>query len=301
MKRLLCFIFLASTVTAAQTTVPAQSGLASPESLLHPSRYQQYCSGFISKQTFSRDKHVIGDSYAPYATRFQTGSTIYLAGKDISVGDRYTILREISDTNRQTIFPSQRKLQEQLGHLYQELGIAVVKKITEKGIVAEIEFACDTTVSGDFLVPFEQREQLYFRPGKKFVAYGVPRSRPSGVIVQGKEFDVELGKGNIAYVNLGAKDGLKPGDYLRIVRGYSKSSMPEIDKISLEAKTREDTQVAPANVGEADLDHMPDRGIGECFVITATPESSSCLITRSLEAIELGDVVEKDQTQSDQE
>jgi hypothetical protein len=296
MKRLLCFVFLASAVAAAQTGVPAVSGLASPESSLRPSRYEQYCSGFISKQTFSRDKHVIGDSYAPYATRFQTGSTIYLAGKDFTVGDRYTILREIKDTNRQTIFPAERKLQEQLGHLYQELGIAVVKKVTEKGIVAEIEFACDTTVPGDFLVPFEQREQLNFRAGKKFTVYGVPRSKPTGVIVQGKEFDVELGKGNIAYVNLGAKDGVKPGDYLRIIRGYSKSSMPLIDKISLETKTREDTQVAPAPVGESDLDRMPDRGIGECFVMTATPESSTCLITRSLEVIELGDVVEIDRT-----
>lgn len=300
MKSLLCFVFLASTVAVAQTEVPAVSGLASPESSLHPTRYEQYCAGFISKQTFSRDKHVIGDSYAPYATRYQTGSTIYLGGKDFAVGDRYTILREIKDTNEQTTFPEERKRQAALGHLYQELGIAVVKKITEKGVIAEIEFACDTTVSGDFLVPFEQREPLNFRPGKKFTTYGVPRSKPSGVIVQGKEFDVELGKGNIAYVNIGAKDGLKPGDYLRIVRGYSKASMPLIDKISLSAKTREDTQVAPAPTGEADLDHMPDRGIGECFVITATPESSTCLITRSLETIELGDVVEIDRTAGEQ-
>ena len=301
MKSLLCFVFLASTIAVSQTGVPAQSGQASPESSLHPSRYEQYCSGFISKQTFSRDKYVIGDSYSPYATRFQTGSIIYLAGKDFSVGDRYTIMREIKDTNRQTTFPAERKLQAQLGHLYQELGIAVVKKITEKGIVAEIEFACDTTVPGDFLVPFEQREQLSFRPGKKFTVYGAPRTKPSGMVVLGKEFDVELGKGNIAFVNLGAKDGLKPGDYLRIIRGYSKNEMPLISKISLKAKTREDTQVNPAPTGEVDLDHMPDRGVGECFVITAMPESSTCLITRSLETVELGDAVELDRTTGDQQ
>ncbi|HEX8924311.1 MAG TPA: hypothetical protein VF786_00890, partial [Terriglobales bacterium] len=205
MKSLVCFLFLASAMAVSQTGVPATSGQASPESLLHPSRYEQYCAGFLSKQTFSRDKHVIGDSYSPYATRFQTGSTIYLAGKDFNVGDRYTILREIQDTNRQTTFPAERKLQASLGHLYQEMGTAVVKKITPKGVVAEIEFACDTTVPGDFLVPFEQREPLTFRSGRKFVVYGVPRTKPSGVIVQGKEFDVELGKGNIAYINLGSK------------------------------------------------------------------------------------------------
>jgi hypothetical protein len=44
---------------------------------------------------------------------------------------------------------------------------------------------------------------------------------------------------------------------------------------------------------------MPDRGIGECFVITATPETATCLITRSLETIELGDVVEVEPSASE--
>ena len=292
MKSLLCFIFLASAMAVSQTDVRAQSGQAANETSLHPSRYQQYCSGFLSKQTFSREKHVIGDSYSPYATRYATGSIIYLAGKDFAVGERYTILREIKDTNQQTTFPAERKLQATLGHMYQEMGIAVVRNVTEKGVAAEIEFACETTVPGDFLVPFEEREPLMFRSGQKFVVYGVPRTKPTGSIVQGKEFDAELGKGNIVYINIGAKDSAKPGDYMRIIRGYSKKDMPLIDKVSLQAKTVEDTQVDPAKTSAADLDRMPDRGIGECIVITATPDTSTCLITRSLETIELGDVVD---------
>ncbi len=69
----------------------------------------------------------------------------------------------------------------------------------------------------------------------------------------GKDFDSQLGTGHKIYINVGANQGVKIGDYFRAVRSYDADLNDPVDSLSFKAAIAEDTQkktpsVDPANV-----------------------------------------------------
>lgn len=292
MKKLLCFLTMATGVALAQAAPFASAPTSHSAKIVETSNFQLYCSGFISHQTFPRSQYITGGDFAPHSSRFGVGDQVFLAGTGYEVGQRYAILREVRDPNGQMMFGKQSKLLKQAGHLYDEIGWLQVRNVEKDSAVGVIEFSCDAAVPGDFLTAYQKKTPLQLRPAQEFHAYGVPRGQATGQILMGKEFDGILGTDHIAYVDIGANKGLKPGDYLRITRSGRRDEMSPIDALSLGATMKEDTQVKPAKTSYKDLDRVPRRGLGQAIVLSVTEESATILITRALEDIQLGDGVE---------
>jgi len=294
MKRLPLIVFLplAVALAFAQKIELLQEPNAPPMPK-GPSALQLYCGGFIEHRNLPRDKYIIGAADSPHATRYGRNDTVYLAGKGYQVGERYLVVREVHDPNHQEMWPHQGRRLASLGHLYQELGFLVITHVGDHATISSFTFPCDTAVPGDFLIPFEPREILYFRTDDTgFREFDYKTKGPRGEIVLGKEFDSMLGRGSIAYINLGSKQGLKPGDYLIVTRSYSPRDMIPVDTVSLHAKTREDTQTNAPSVSTRNLDNMPRRGIGEVMVTNVTPDTATVIIIKSLAEIQLGDSVQ---------
>lgn len=121
----------------------------------------------------------------------------------------------------------------------------------------------------------------------------------------GKDFDSVLGTGMKLYLNMGSNQGVKVGDYFRVVRSYTATLNDPVDSLSFKTWTSEDTQMRPpafeanrftktkgANIHVGDL---PRRGIGEVVVLSVTPTSSSAMVVFALEDVYAGDTVELDQ------
>ncbi len=299
MKRILGLIVLAAPMLlwAQQepgATAPSVSSLSTNLTVRNqaPTYSDIYCAGFVTKENLPKANFVAGGLHTPHTTKFGSRDIVYLEGPGYAVGNRYTVLRKVTNPNRYEMFPGQHSLLSRSGNEYAEIGRVVITDLDKNSAVGSVEFSCQPMVPGDILVKFEEKQMIQYKntttPFKRYAPY----SGVAGRIIDGKEFDQVLGTGQKVYVNIGANKGLKPGDYLRITRNYRPSEMDPIDELSLKPPSSEDTSKDPAKVSKHDLNNLPYRGIGEMIVISVTPETATGMITLALEDIQVGDVVE---------
>jgi hypothetical protein len=238
---------------------------------------------------------------SPHETRFagnpSGNSYIYLSGPGYAVGNRYSVVRRVEDPDRYESMPGLHKLLKDAGDEYFDIGRVVVTYIDKEVAVGQIEFSCEPMTPGDILMPFHEKEMVKFRKGHVEFARFAPYGGVTGRIVDGKDFDQELGAGQKVYVNIGANKGLHPGDYLRVVRNYDPSTMYPVDRLSLYPPYYSDESKHNVKLTNRDYKKLPYRGVGEMVVLSVTPDTATCMITMSLEDVLVGDVVavEKEQ------
>lgn len=299
MKRISLFVLLVSSVALwAQDqpapTAPQKFSSNVAERQLAPTYSDLYCSGFVSKENIPTTNHIVGGFNSPDQSRFIGHEFVYLTGAGYAVGNRYTVLRKVTDANRQEMFAGQHSLLDKSGIEYAELGRIVVTRMEKEAAVGQIEFNCQPIVAGDFVVPFQEKQAVQFRAAKVKFQEFAPFSGTAGRIIDSKDFDQVLGMGAKVYVNIGANKGLKPGDYLRITRNYDPKDMSTLDQQSLYAPTTDDTVRIKdsAKVKNSDLKKLPYRGVGELIVLSVTPETATGMITFALQDVQIGDMVE---------
>src|SRR5437867_12920796 len=117
--------------------------------------------------------------------------------------------------------------------------------------------------------------------------------------------------GQIAHMNVGSNQGVKVGDYFRAVRAYEADLRDPVDSISFKASTVEETQKRPPSIeakrftkGKGPQIHvrdLPRRAVGEVVVIGVTPTTATGMIVFALEDVHVGDGVELDEQQQQQQ
>lgn len=266
-----------------------------------PSYSQLYCSGFVTRRVIPRTNYVLGSKESPHADSFPGHAQLFLGGPGLAEGERYSLLRQIKDPDRETSSPEQRDRFEKLGALYEEVGWVTVHSIKQGVSVASFDFACDAALRGDIVVPYEEKLPIAYRTvDDPTDAFRDSAGAVKGHILASKDFVDLLGTGHIVYTDFGSAKGARPGDYLFILRGYAPRDLNKIDRASesLPRGAEADFSVVkPAHL-KADADsRSPEHVLGEVLVLNATPESSTAIITRSFAEMELGDVVEAEDTQ----
>src|SRR5271169_1096318 len=160
---------------------------------------------------------------------------------------------------------------------------------------------------GDVATPYVEKPAVAFHVPGHFDRFAPANGKLSGRIVLGKDFDSLLGTGMKLYMNMGSNQGVKVGDYFRVVRTYTATLRDPVDSLSFKAQTSEDTQARPPsfeadrftrtkgpNIHVADL---PRRAVGEVVVLNVTPTASSAMVVFALEDVLAGDTVELDEQQ----
>ena len=97
---------------------------------------------------------------------------------------------------------------------------------------------------------FRGKTANYLPRARAFRPFLAPSNgKLSGRIVLGKDFDGVLGTGMKLYMNLGSNQGVKVGDYFRVVRSYTATSARSGGLALLQnATTSEDTPDASSHV-----------------------------------------------------
>jgi len=296
MRHLIVAITLLSGSILAQASaspeVPTSSSPANG-----PSYSQTYCAGFVTRRSIPRTNFVAGAKESPHEDRFPGRSLLFLGGPALVEGQRYSLLRQLDDPNREDSSPEQRKRLAKLGALYQDVGWVTVRS-TEKGTaIASFDFACDAAIPGDIVVPYQEKPKVAFRTKDPSIDAFVPRSEDTvkGHILGAKEFDGLLGPGQIVYTDFGKGKGAQPGDYLMIVRGYAPGDLNEIDRASEDLpKGAESSAINQAKLRPDADKRLPQRVVGEMLVLSLNAESSTALITRAFSEMQLGDMVESE-------
>lgn len=309
MKRALAAVLLAIPLTVvAQDQAPA----AAPEAAYVPSTnlkvHEQQptysdinCAGFVTKEHISNADHVLAGLNMPHETRMagnpSGNSYVYLEGPGYAVGNRYSVVRRVKDMDRYESLNGLHKLLASSGEEYSDIGRVVVTYIDKEVAVGQIEFSCEAITPGDMLIPFHEKEMVKFRQGHVEFARFAPYGGTSGRIIDGKDFDQDMGPGQKVYVNIGANKGIHPGDYLRIERNYDPSLMFDVDQLSLNPPYYSDESQNNVRLTKADYKKLPYRGVGEMVVLSVTPDTATGMITMALEDVLVGDVVEVEKEQ----
>jgi len=314
---LLVLLMMTATLAASQrsttASTPDASGIIDTSVNLPFVRFQTptaadiYCAGFLTKERVPDANYVNGGLQTPGSTKFGIGELIYLAGSGYQTGQLYSVVRETRDLNEYEIYPGRAKLMAAAGRPYGEIGRVRVIDTRSHSAIAQVEFSCDPINPGDVVLPFVEKEPIIFRVPERFDRFAPANGKLTGRIVLGKDFDSELGTGMKLYMNLGSNQGVKVGDYFRVVRSYSATLHDPVDSLSFKARTSEDTQMNPPsfeanrftrtkgpNIHVGDL---PRRAVGEVVVLSVTPTASSGMVVFALEDVYAGDTVELDERQ----
>ena len=293
-----------ATADVPQGTAPSSASFPT-ERVQTPTYADLYCAGFISKQILPDANYVVGGLETPSTTKFTRGDVVYLQGTGYSAGAEYEIVRALRDVNEYEMYPGQRKLLKETGQPYEEVGRVRIIDTRSRMAIARIEYACDGINPGDTAIPFAEKLTVAFRTPAKFDLFLPSSSKLSGRIVMGKDFDSQLGTGHKVYINLGANQGVKVGDYFRAVRSYDADLNDPVDSLSFKAAIAEDTQMKTPSVdphmftkGNGPVIHvrdLPRRSVGEIVIIGVTPTTATGMIVFSLEDVHAGDNVEVDQ------
>jgi hypothetical protein len=315
MKRTILFLLLfAPIMSLAQQSgsgdaTPAGTVLTSAnfptERVLTPTAADLYCAGFVSKPLESKEKFVAAGLDSPFTARFANGELIYLNGKTYEAGQEYTVVRELVDPNRYELFPGQWSALKAAGQPYEEVGRVQVVDTRHKMAIARVEFSCDTVLAGDYVIPFVEKPTVAFHSPMRFDRFSQANGQVSGRIVLAKDFDSELGNGSKVYLNIGANQGLKVGDFMQAVRSYEATTHNVVDALSFKAYTKDPTQSKQITLDPGFLNKtsgpavhiadMPRRGVGEIVIIGTTPSTATGMIVFSTEPVHVGDRVELDQ------
>ena len=313
MKKTGLFVLLLATAAWAQTgteaTADPQGTSATSTSfptlrVQTPTYADLYCAGFISKQILPDANYVAGGLQTPTTTKFTRGDIIYLQGTGYSAGAEYEIVRALRDVNEYEMFPGQKKLLKETGQPYEEVGRVKIVDTRSKTAIGQIEYACDGVNPGDTAIPFAEKQAVTFHSQVRFDRFLPASSKLSGRIVMGKDFDSQLGTGHKVYLNIGANQGVKIGDYFRAVRSYDADLKDPVDSLSFKAAIAEDTQKKTPSVdpamftkGNGPVIHvrdLPRRAVGEIVIIGVTNTTATGMVVFALEDVRAGDGVEVD-------
>ena len=318
MKKTGLFVLLLATAAWAQSssegnaadtpqgTAPTTASFPTGR-LQTPTYADLYCAGFINKQILPDANFVAGGLQTPGTTKFVRGDMVYLHGSGYTAGAEYEIVRELRDVNEYEMYPGEKKLMKETGQPYEEVGRVRIVDTRNQTAIAQIEYACDGVNPGDTAIPFAEKQTVSFHAPVHFDRFLPPSNRLSGRVVMGKDFDSVMGTGQKLYINLGANQGVKVGDYFRAVRSYDADLRDPVDSLSFKAAIAEDTQKKSPSVdphmftkSKGPVIHvrdLPRRAVGEIVVIGVTPTTATGMVVFSMEDVHAGDGVELDQIQ----
>lgn len=290
---------------AAPQNTEITTGTFPVERVQTPTNADINCGGFVNKELVPNSKFVAGGLESPNTTKFATNDTIFLAGQGYQTGQQYEIVRELVDPNKYELFAGQHSMLKAMGQPYSELGRVRIVDTRGKMAVAHVEFSCEPMVPGDIAMPYTEKPAIAFHLPERFDRFLPNNGKASGRIVLAKDFDLLLGNGSKIYMNVGANQGVKVGDYFRAVRSYEADLRDPVDSLSFKASTTDDTQRNPPSIEgrmftktkgpSIHVADMPRRAVGEIVVLNTTPTTATGMIVFSLEDVHVGDNVELDQ------
>ncbi|GAC1665561.1 MAG: hypothetical protein NVS9B4_21200 [Candidatus Acidiferrum sp.] len=248
------------------------------------------CPGFVSDKV-PEDIQLISGEQSNIKIVFSSGDYVYInRGRDkgVQVGDRFAVVRPTKDPEDVAWFKWQKKLLHAMGTNYIDAGQITVVKVQDKVSIAQVGFSCGYMLRGDIVRTFTERPAPPFKDPSTFDHFAPVSGKPVAMLVAGPEYTQLYGKGSVAYVNLGAAQGVKVGDYMRIFRyqGSRAETAPQT----------KDAQYKLWGFGSAPARYewkgLPREVIGEGIVLNQSKNASTIFITyTSLDAY-AGDYVE---------
>jgi len=252
---------------------------ATPEAAPQPLGYESdlHCFGYVGAPNESFVAQVIGAESLAEQIDYMTSDLLYVnAGYDrgLKAGDEFWLV-----TPEQIVVHP--KTGRDLGRFYQYRGQAVVESVEGRAASIRVSNACTDVPMGSYLVPFEPIPIPLARKTVPAVAGDPPSGKARGHLVYTRDGIVAVGADHTVIVDLGAADGLEPGDFLTIFR-YAAGREYGIRPVGAYWVT------LPPPPGTA----IPRTYLGEIAILSVGNRWAVGRVTDSYRLIEVGDEVE---------
>ena len=295
-----------STVIAPQvTSVPA---LAARESELA-------CGGYISTGSTASSLEIVGAREERERRVYGEGDMVYINGgtqQGVTAGQEFSVVRPRGRFRSQL-----SRKNGSLGVYVQEVGRLRVVRVRDRVSVAEVVRSCDNLLLGDLLRPAPRRQSPMARAQVNLDRFAEPTGKQTGRIVLARDAREMLSRDQVVFIDLGAEDNLKVGDYLTVFRpaghgtlvgygdevvanarrgygsdefsggGHSNQSQRVKD---VDGSQYGETVKTPAIVRARPA--VPRRVVGELVVLRVAGRTATAVVTRVAQEIHTGDAVE---------
>jgi hypothetical protein len=250
-----------------------------------------YCSGFYTNQKVSDEMRMVTGEQSAYKTTFALRDIVYLSkglNQGVKPGDRFSVVRAQEDRNPVQWFKWQEKLTRAMGSHYVDLGQLEVIKVEPNIAIARVAVSCDLMQRGDIVLPFAERPAGPYKEATAFDSLAPVSGKPVAMIVRGRDTMQMAGRWDTVYVNLGASQGVKVGDYFRIFRYQGSNS----DIIHAGKHSQDQLYGFGSNPKHYEWNDLPREVLGEGIVLNASQNSATVLVTVLRSEIYAGDYVE---------
>jgi hypothetical protein len=295
------------TVTAQIETKPASKRMAIAE------RTNLYCAGFVQRSPIDTSNRLVGAVNEQEQFIYSENNVMYInagANKGVREGDLMAVVRPRGQVN--TRWTSKGSL----GFYVQEVGAIEVIRVKPDVSVVRVKTSCDNILLGDLVQPTEQRISPMFERRPALDLYGDPSGKAVGRLFMARDNQELLGRDQIVYVDLGADDNVRTGDYLTIFRPLGKGNPLPVSqsesvsardegfhsftyrggKFSNQAARKSGDQargrVVTTEKAKKDRPFNLRKVVGEGVVLNVKERTATVLITRTAQEIHTGDWVE---------
>ena len=281
-------------------------------------RTHLYCAGYIRHETLPHMPEIVGALQEQEQRRYGDGDVVYInagAQQGIKEGQTLQIIRP-----RGEVKGVHKEKNGFLGTYIQEVGQLQVFKVRENTSAAQITFTCDEILLGDLLAPIPDRESPLQRTDEVLDVFADPSGKHTGRLMMAKDNREMVTRNDIVYIDLGAEDQLKTGDYLTIYRPLGTGNITRMDEDEMspnretgfsskrfsgggmgsEANRAKDKKGEGRYLDKPTTSRevkklrpvMPRKIVGEIVVIDVQLRTATAIITRVAGEVHTGDWVE---------
>ena len=251
------------------------------------------CIGSVVDYTMPADLYIAGVEQEGTAILASEGQIVYLNGPRtglLKVGEINSVIRPegvVRDPSTGI----------DLGLYYKDLGAVRIESVQDGVAIARIIQSCCEMIKGDLIVPKKDRPDIEAQGEFSNDLTPVPSNGIKGSILLGKDNLNELSNGQICFIDLGSKDGIKTGDRFTVFRAY-----PPFDKKEIGVADVLDTGTGYLNTKLTNREQvnaalymrkLPSQILGDIVILETGDSISTGKIIHCLSEIHPGDSVVK--------
>jgi hypothetical protein len=276
-------------------------------------RNNVYCAGYVQHSPVDTSRKIVGAVEDQEQFMYSENNVVYInagSNKGVNVGDVLNVFRPRGQVSTRWT----RK--GNLGFYVQEVGSLEVIRVKAEVSVARVKTSCDNLLLGDLVQPMQVRVAPEYRQRPPLDLYADPNGKAVGRLFMARDNAEALSRDFIVYIDLGAEDNVKVGDYLTIFRrlgdgnpyfgdwGESVSARDDGfqsfeyrgGKFSNQAgRKKGDRARGKAVTTEDAKEDRPNwirKVVGEMVILNVKERTATAVITRTAQEIHTGDWVE---------
>lgn len=284
-------------------------------------RTDLYCAGFIQYVPFQTPAlQIVGSEQEQEQRAYAEGDYVFInAGsrEGVRVGQTFSVVRP-----RGRLTSKFTRKHGYLGVYVRELGQLRVIEVKERVSVAFVEVSCEVMLNGDLIQPSPQRLSPSRRTETALDRFADPSGKQTGRIVLARDAREMVSRDEIVFIDLGAEDNIKAGDYFTVYRPAGKGNITTMEneeiapskmdgfesdsfaggKYSSESQRTKDYTNTPGLYikNEPMTTHeikgrrprVPRKVVGELVILSVQTRTATAIITRVAQEVHTGDYVE---------